>query len=272
MDELGDDEPQLQQVRQQVQREMRSLEPMVTQRRSRDVWPVHPGSALALDGEASAEFDPLPAQVRGLIHATVDNLHAVGALLLDARVLHTYAPYALCRAGIEASAVAWWLLTPQDRTERVLRSLRLLWTDAQDQARAVDGPSTEPLTEARKADIKRAAAASSIPDGSAFAPVHTTNVLRLMRDADLGFDPLITWRLCSGMTHARRWPLLVATDIEKVGPAATGGHEYRVTGSEKMLYYAFHTAMLTWQEAMRRFHHLRHERSAFGVQLSVDPN
>ena len=94
---------------------------------NRDLMTVAPGSSLSLDDAATAGFDPMSSQVMTLLHSAADNLHGVRVILQDAGVIHAYAEYAMVRAGIASAVVAWWLLAPGERRERVTRSLRWFW-------------------------------------------------------------------------------------------------------------------------------------------------
>lgn len=54
----------------------------------------------------------------------VGRLHAVQALLFEAKVVHSYAPYSLLRAAVEAAGEAIWLLERSSRQERIHRCLK----------------------------------------------------------------------------------------------------------------------------------------------------
>jgi hypothetical protein len=90
-----------------------------------------PGSPLAGDDRAAHPYEVSMAAYRALVTAT-EQLDALRALLVDARVVHPTAPYALVRAAIESGAAAVWLLVPTTRGERVVRSLQLMVGDALD--------------------------------------------------------------------------------------------------------------------------------------------
>lgn len=93
---------------------------------------VAPGSAVALDDRWCVGYDPLSSQVSGLLHAAEDNLHGIKVMIRDAEVMHTFAEYAMVRGAIECACLAWWLLAPEHRAQRVGRHLRLIWRDALD--------------------------------------------------------------------------------------------------------------------------------------------
>ena len=90
-------------------------------------WVVERGSPLTRDDELTAGPDPLSHQAISLIHASLDHLHGVRV-----DTIHTHAQYAMIRAGIETAATAWWLMAPEARRGRTVRSVRLYWQDSVD--------------------------------------------------------------------------------------------------------------------------------------------
>ncbi|MGH9250868.1 MAG: hypothetical protein ACRD0W_15285 [Acidimicrobiales bacterium] len=81
---------------------------------------VQPGSSLAGDDRAAYPYQ-LSHGVDAAIGIAVDHLDAVRALIMDAMVMHPYAPFTITRAAIEAGSTAVWLLGPSSRRERVVR-------------------------------------------------------------------------------------------------------------------------------------------------------
>ncbi|MYS95597.1 MULTISPECIES: hypothetical protein [Streptomyces] len=73
---------------------------------------VEPGSSLSGDDAKVPTLRVSSAAYQCFTHA-VDHLHAVQALLFEAKVIHSYAPYSLLRAAVEAAGEAIWLLEPQ---------------------------------------------------------------------------------------------------------------------------------------------------------------
>lgn len=217
-------------------------------------WPVHPNSSLALDDEATAGFDPISSQFEGLMHAAMDNLHGVKSMIVDASAIHTFAEYAMIRAGIEASVQGWWLLAPSDRKDRCTRSLRLFWKDACDGAAALEGSGAiTDYKERRLTHLQSMAARLDIPFKAATtAPTSTAMLKEFGARHDL--PSLLVWRAASGMVHGRRWSTLALSDLEHNSPPEAAMLNVKVSGNLGQLAVCYHVACLTLQEAMRQFH------------------
>lgn len=83
------------------------------------------GSIIAGDDEATTPFQTSHTVVNALTMAT-ENIRALHRLLLvdDQLVVPMYAHYPVMRSILEAASLARWILAPEGRQERVLRSLR----------------------------------------------------------------------------------------------------------------------------------------------------
>jgi len=83
------------------------------------------GSALAGDDAVTAPFHTSHTVVAALTMAT-ENIRALHRLLLVDKQLMVpmYAHYPVMRSILEAASLERWILSPDDRNERVLRSLR----------------------------------------------------------------------------------------------------------------------------------------------------
>ncbi len=89
---------------------------------------VEAQSALAEDAANSPVYDVGHAAWAGFAQA-VDHLHAVQALITEAKMLHTYAPFSLIRGAMDNAALAVWLLAPESPDERLTRRLHLAYED-----------------------------------------------------------------------------------------------------------------------------------------------
>ncbi|SIN44971.1 hypothetical protein [Micromonospora cremea] len=85
-------------------------------------------SALSRDDKETHPHGMSHAAWHSLSHA-VDHLNCLRTLLKDAQMMHMYVPYSIARAALENACAAVWLLAPDDRTERILRRLRLAALD-----------------------------------------------------------------------------------------------------------------------------------------------
>lgn len=221
-------------------------------------WPIHPESSLAKDDVATSGFDPISSQFQGLAHAAMDNLHGVKSMVVDAGAIHTFAEYAMIRAGIEASATAWWLIQPGERKERCTRSLRLFWKDACDGETAL-GPSAAGLEyKARRlTHLRRVAARTGIDEATAKRRPTATSILKEL-DQRHDLSALLVWRASSGMVHGRRWSTIALSDLEYHDSLRSPEMVHvKITGNLDRLAMTFHIACLALQEAMKLFHQRR---------------
>lgn len=83
------------------------------------------GSIIAGDDKATTPFQTSHTVVTALTMAT-ENIRALHRILLvgDQLVVPMYAHYPVMRSILEAASLAKWILSPDERRERVLRSLR----------------------------------------------------------------------------------------------------------------------------------------------------
>jgi hypothetical protein len=78
--------------------------------------PPEAGSMLAADDAALASFEVSHA-VQGVLLSAVDHIDALRALVVDAKMVHSRAPFTLLRAALENAATAVWLLAPDVQSE-----------------------------------------------------------------------------------------------------------------------------------------------------------
>jgi len=181
-------------------------------------WPIEAGSPLAGDDRASRPFQVSHAASASL-GAALDHLHALTTLVVGTRTIHARAPYALARAAIENAATALWLVEPQTRSERVLRTLRLHAADARDGAKASGDLHTLqiiPLQD-RLAELRALAAAvgGSLDDGPRTTVTDIVKAADSLLDTDFSAGPLGAWRVFSGFSHGRPWALAAFSDQER---------------------------------------------------------
>ncbi|WP_460625791.1 hypothetical protein [Intrasporangium mesophilum] len=216
--------------------------------------PVHPGSVVAIDNRSCVQYDPISSQVASLLHATEDNLHAIKVMIRDAEVMHTYAEYAMVRGALECAALAWWLLAPNDRSERVKRHLRLLWRDTVDMHEAIGGfGDVDERKEKRRQQIIDASAGAGIASGAAFDRWGYQGVIREFSEAT-GIPALLTWQAASGMVHGRRWAMSALSILEPHGPSDVDKMvEVKVSGDTHQLGLVLRVALLAFKAAERLY-------------------
>jgi hypothetical protein len=173
---------------------------------------IESSSPLAGDAAKSPQHRVDHAAWSAIAHA-IDHLHAVKALVIDARKLHPYAPYSLLRAAIENAATAVWLLEPSDRSTRLERCLRLAYNEAAESGnarelipKAFEGKRT---AEERKAEIKTLAKSLGLNVGYVCGGFYYSTVVKQAGEAaQLGREAELMWRICSGFAHGRQWASL----------------------------------------------------------------
>lgn len=91
------------------------------ERTSKKPAAIKPGSDLDADDQATDYLHVSHMVTTSLLHA-VDHLHCLKTLIVEAKMLHTSAPFTLIRSAVENASVAVWLLAPEDPQERRLRT------------------------------------------------------------------------------------------------------------------------------------------------------
>ncbi|SUA75399.1 Uncharacterised protein [Nocardia otitidiscaviarum] len=197
---------------------------------TKNEFPVEAGSSLAGDDSASQPYQVSHA-VRCCIHAGVDHLHALKRQVVDAGVVHTMAPFSLARGALENLSIAYWILHPKERDERITRALRWHAQNVKDNERA-NGPQGRglPNCEAEPYLLKIEAVGrkrpgvpvAAIPKQPGMAAVkairdgHTSSeAVKYSQDnAVTAGSVLWAWQLCSGFAHGRQWAILGVSDRE----------------------------------------------------------
>jgi hypothetical protein len=209
------------------------------------MFKVQPGSSLAGDDRASDPYQ-VSHGVTVAIGTAVEHVHAVKALIMDARVMHPAAPFTLLRAAIEAGSTAAWLIGPTSRRERVIRRLQQVLRDAQDgdrAARELGLAPTKPLAvrEAELADMARRV----MGDPSfRLKPAEMTPIVKFAQDASGSTLKVLTsWRVCAGFSHGRLWATLSMLDREVVEKLDSRVVYLRVRNSKERVLWALSVAM-----------------------------
>lgn len=175
---------------------------------------------------------------------SVEHLHAVRALIVDAGVVHPATPFTIARAAIENASVAVWLLAPVSRAERVMRRLRWTWVDAKDGNRfgeEINSPTDLPTIRQR---LNRIGAAITGDTSYTHNSGITTTAIIGAADAEVDeTHVLAAWRVCAGFSHGRMWTTLSVLDRTTV-PSADDPDVLHasVTSSLHTLWWAVSTA------------------------------
>lgn len=173
---------------------------------------VEPGSSLSGDDAKVPTLRVSSAAYQCFTHA-VDHLHAVQALVFDAKVIHTYAPYSLLRAAVEAAGEAIWLLGPKSRQERIRRCLKRAYENVSKGKEFMDLSGLQPSgrTHAERVqEIRDLATQHGLDPNDVCGRWSTQRQLKYVDEAvdDGEAFAQILWQICSGFAHGREWATL----------------------------------------------------------------
>jgi hypothetical protein len=189
---------------------------------------VQVGTDLAGD-DVATPYEQISSQVETNIAVSFDNLRTVQLIMQDARTVPAFAHFGLIRNAIEAAGIGLWLLGPDSRDARVLRSLQTSFESRKDihsLETAMDGSfsrlsPTDPAT-LRLEEIRDARPAIR---GLPLKPPTITDRLKEAQDyaRDSGdFSLLATWKMTSGIAHGQRSALYAMLDREVVSTNEVG--------------------------------------------------
>jgi hypothetical protein len=160
--------------------------------------------------------DPMVYRPVTLLPVAAAHFHTLRSLVIDAEVSHSFAPFgsfvpfSVVRTALESAATALSLLGPGDRTERIVRGLRLELTDREDFDRAVShrhgAHPARAIKEYRKEmlDLARQATGDRTVE---LTKVWTTSVLDYAAtETPSAGDVVGAWQMCSAFAHGRSWP------------------------------------------------------------------
>jgi len=199
-------------------------------------FPVVLGSAFTGDDKGASPYS-VTYVVDACLASAIDHLHALKALVWDARLLHTSAPATLARSAIENSATGLWVISPDARNERISRSLRWFVQDARDRNRATQhiGPTgmEDALQRLRAVAVRRGIAPRAI--------IEPLNITNMFADLKAGGREAaeFEWRLASGFAHGRSWASMGFLQREELQLGDEDNVVLRMTNSDEMaLYFA----------------------------------
>ncbi len=141
--------------------------------------------------------------VRHLINATVDQLHGIKTLAVDAQIQHLAVGPTLARAALENTATALWMLGPAKREVRLERVLRWHIRNYQDEHRTVGhlvGPAAQNNIEAVLATARQL---GGDPEKVGRGYGITTPIDGSMEYTRM--DVRFMWSVASGFAHGRPW-------------------------------------------------------------------
>lgn len=239
--------------------------------------PIGSTSQLGLDDAATAPHQ-LSHYVSMALNMATDNMRAVHAMLVpeDHLLVPLYAHYPVLRSILEASAVAKWILEPENRVERITRLLRARVFDIRQDAELskieidtveamADPSSLDEIREARRANNTRRARDLEVARGLAqengipWAAVKSglppyIHIIRAVCIVPAGTDSIgvpggyaaSVWKILSGLSHPSASRTAQHSVLEPLSEADNGVVHARITPSvartEQAMTVAFNTA------------------------------
>jgi hypothetical protein len=188
------------------EREALSVDRLWTRLREGTLFDPEPGSAMQLDDEASDPYRVSYA-VRHCLDVGVGQLRASRMLMEVDERRQFIAVATLLRSALESLAIAFWIVHPDARGDRVSRALSFWVSNIRDEATAFSDLTGRDIAPDDRISQVRAVA---VRNGVAMHKgVQNTEVLRYT-DTALKMPSqllLYVWRFCSGVAHGRSWAL-----------------------------------------------------------------
>lgn len=222
---------------------------------------VEPGSSLFGDDAKVPTLMVSSAAYQCFSHA-VDHLHAVQALLFEAKLMHAYAPYSLLRAAVEAAGEAIWLLGPTSRQERIRRCLKRAYENVSKGQHFADLAGVQPSGRSaatRIQEIRDLATRHGIDPNGVCGRWSTQQQLKYVDELlNKGKEPSTQalWQICSGFAHGREWATLGL--LERTVQSQAGNVvQVRLSSSGEVLLNILAMATALSAEARRLFEERR---------------
>ena len=212
-------------------------------------FPVVTGSAFTGDDRGAAPYS-VTYVANACLSSAIDHLHALKALVWDARLLHTSAPATLARNAIENAVTGLWVISPASRNERISRSLRWYAQDARDQHRATAHFSAIDLA-GQLERLSAIAEVRGISASSAISNFTITSVFKELKAAGREAAEF-EWRLASGFAHGRSWASMGVLEREELPLGDDDNLVLRLTNSDQMALYFVLKALHSIERLLQR--------------------
>lgn len=201
-----------------------------------------PGSALSQDDEKVGPYGVSQVALHNLstgltqLHAAQEAMHGGSDRLIAAATL--------LRSALESLAVAFWIVHPDDQSERISRALTWFMRNVTDERVAyADFVGKELLGDNRVANIRKIRRRNGIDVSGTNAGIQSTSALRYA-DSALNVPNhllLYIWRLCSGVAHGRPWSF---ANLSTAVPGVHGVTAEKVSLDEASLRVPFRIAVV----------------------------
>ena len=218
-----------------------------------DALEVASGSALAHDRDA-ATYNPVPDLVFNILGTALDHLHGLQVSVEGSGgSILAMSSFTLIRSTFEAAGTGLWILQPESRDERLLRSRRI----TRDNRRQVHVMKTElgqpdPGFDRMGARLQQQIDARPALAGQSLNKLDSVTS-RLGAVATmvpcLPVPPLTLWRMASGIAHGNTHMIIAVLEREQIKLPDEGSTPYNVTSSF-VTVAMFYDAALNMVEAL----------------------
>lgn len=208
---------------------------------------VTPGSSLAGD-RAAATYNPVPNQVISSLATALDHLHGLQVSVESSGgAILAMSSFTLIRSAFESAGTGLWILLPESRDERLLRSMRFTRENRRQLHVVMDElDHDDPKFEVVKARLEEQLAARPGIAGKSLATVDSvTDRLKTIAPIlpKLIYPPLTLWRMASGIAHGNQSMMVAVLEQEQITPGESGSADYRVTSSYMSIAMFYHAAL-----------------------------
>lgn len=231
---------------------------------------------VELSSDLQSDRDRLPdiwvdSVVNRAIAHSIDCLYGIRDLTETGS--HFYAHFVLIRAVFESSALAVWLLEPDDQNVRLQRLLAQhadTWREHKNAYDLTDIVMGDLYAE-REAGLGKMIQDAGLQVGDCKWPGYT-KIIKLVDDSRRTPSSLeLAWRLCSGVAHGKTWAIKdVTTEVVKGAEIVSGHYSGRLPNYQmvkRMLGIAFRT--LTHADSLFEIRRIGRPHS---IQLALRPH
>lgn len=224
--------------------------------RTADAFRTEAGSALAGDDAAIRPSSySVTAAAMSCLGSGMDHLHALKSHVNDGPMLHISSPFSLARGALENLSIAYWILHPAERADRVERTLRWYAQNCLDAERALRPQGVDCGAEQDLLKLEGVArritgvAADMVRRGhSSTAAVKYTD-----QHVTEARTVLYAWQLCSGFAHGRGWAIHGTSNAETFSVAGQDKRFVRITANDTAVLWATLTSLSLAEDTIRTF-------------------
>ncbi|GAB4588948.1 hypothetical protein [Nocardia sp. IFM 10818] len=215
-----------------------------------------PGSVLAGDDAAcSPSTFSVHTAVGSCLSSGMDHLHALKSHVVDGPMLHISSPFSLARGALENLSIAYWILHPAERADRVQRALRWWAQNFKDAERALRpaGGIEDGATESALLELEEVArrSANVIPVPIRKGHTSTEAVKYADQHAVEARQVLFAWQLCSGFAHGRGWAIHGMSSAESIRVADQDEPVIQLSPNDTAIVFVTLTSLCLASETFR---------------------